>query len=176
MKHCSRQILSQAHRQEFETEPFTILAMTAIELAPISDRQFRVKRLEFSISLWIALFFIPTAGYFVLGFLGKGDLVNKDAYDILKDTGDTTTGNSRSSWSLADSVFLYYLAHGGQSEERIQAVAGTHALGRGIMLPSVLELILRVTLPSAQSVPFQFASLGRVDCEETACNFWLYAR
>jgi hypothetical protein len=176
MKHCSRQILSQAHWEEFETEPFTILAMTAIELAHISDRQFRVKQLEFSISLWAALFFIPTAGYFVLGFLGKGDLVNKDAYDILKDTGDTTAGNSRSSWNLEDSVFLYYLAHGGRSEERIQAVAGMHELRRGIMLPSVLELILRVTLPRVRTVPFQFASLGGVDCEETACNFWLYAR
>jgi hypothetical protein len=153
---------------------------TARETEPghFSDRQFHMKRLEFSISMCIALFFIPAAAYFVVGFCGKADMVNRDAYDILKDTADTTAANQRYSSDFAEQVFLYTWGLGDVTEYRIQRQGDTyaHRLGRDVLFPGVLELILRVKLPASRTAYFSYVRTTAYDCQETACNFWLRAR
>jgi hypothetical protein len=60
-----------------------------------AEFRLRLKRIEFSLFLWIAVFCLPVSAYIIWGFRGKGDRQNTDSYDILEDAIYSNTRNMR---------------------------------------------------------------------------------
>ena len=115
----------------------------------VPGRIFRLKRMELSIFLWIAVFCLPTAAYLIFLFRGSGDHVNTDAYDILDDAVQANTLNYemhalRNWYAMNFYGDMHTNNTGCTFSIGLSPLTGQHSIAPGYMFPSLIESIFMV--------------------------------